>query len=361
MGTCEKQISYFMGSNTPVGFISRFSQLVDPRIISTAYVLKAGPGTGKSSLMRRFADFFEQKGYEVHRIYCSSDIQSLDAVFVPKLAVAILDGTPPHVIEPAYPGAVEQVVSLFDSFDIDKLKAHREEIIACFKENKALHAKATLFISAAGSLLGDNLRTAQEYVNREKLSRFCEKTAAAEFGRKSAAKPGAEYDVFFSAITAQGVTFHGDTLHRFCKRAYLFEDRYGCVGGEILRSLRDSAVRAGHAVICGFCPTAPFEKMEQLVVPELQLGFFVANKFHTPEFSDQKVVHDRRFLDEQRLKEHRAKLRFNRRAAEELLKEASGFIADAKVNHDKLESYYTAAVNFEKTDEILEKLLDAYR
>ena len=78
MGTCEKQISYFMGSNTPVGFISRFSQLVDPRMISTAYVLKAGPGTGKSSLMRRFADFFEQKGYEVHRIYCSSDIQSLD-------------------------------------------------------------------------------------------------------------------------------------------------------------------------------------------------------------------------------------------------------------------------------------------
>lgn len=361
MASCEKQISYFMGSNTPIGFISKFSQLVDPRMVDTAYVLKAGPGTGKSSLMHRFADFFEEKGYEVHRIYCSSDTQSLDAVFVPKLSVAILDGTPPHVIEPAYPGAVEQVVSLYGSFDIDSLKAHREEIISCFKENMALHAKSTLFISAAGSLLADNMRTAEEHMNQEKLCRFCERTAAAEFGRKTALKPGAEYDVFFSAITAEGVTFHTDTLQRFCRRAYLFEDRYGCVAKEILKKLRDSAVRAGYSVICGFCPTAPFEKMEQLVIPELQLGFFAANKFHTPEFSDCKVVHDRRFLDENRLKDHRAKLRFNRKAAEELLNEASGFIAQAKMVHDRLESCYIAAMDFEKTDAVLEDLLDHYR
>lgn len=361
MGSSGKRIAYFMGGNTPVGFISKFSQLVDPELIDTAYILKAGPGTGKSSLMHKFADFFENKGLEVHRIYCSSDIRSLDAVYVPELRLSMLDGTPPHVLEPAYPGAVEEVVSLFASFDTKKLKAHRSEIISCFKENKALHAKATLFISAAGALLSDNMRTAEEHLHREKLLKFCEKTVALEFGKHRSVQPGREYDVFFSAITTEGVTFHGETVAALCDRAYLFEDRYGCVGKEILKRLRDCAVAAGYNVICGYCPTAPFEKMEQLLVPELRLGFIVTNKFHNFDIPDRKIVHDRRFLDDQLLVEHRAKLRFNLKAAEELLKEASGFIRSAKVNHDQLECYYIDAVDFKVTNRILSEILEQYK
>ena len=48
---------------------------------------------------------------------------------------------------------------------------------------------------------------------------------------------------------------------------------------------------------------------------------------------------------------YRARLRFNERAAAELLEQAADLMAQAKACHDELETYYRAAVDFGKVDE----------
>ena len=52
---------------------------------------------------------------------------------------------------------------------------------------------------------------------------------------------------------------------------------------------------------------------------------------------------------------YRARLRFNERAAAELLEQAAALMAQAKSCHDELETYYRSAVDFAKVDEAAEQ------
>ncbi len=62
------------------------------------------------------------------------------------------------------------------------------------------------------------------------------------------------------------------------------------------------------------------------------------------------------FLDRENLAGYRARLRFNERAAAELLEQATALMAQAKACHDELETYYRAAVDFGKVDEAAAKV-----
>ena len=64
-----------------------------------------------------------------------------------------------------------------------------------------------------------------------------------------------------------------------------------------------------------------------------------------------QAVRCTRFLDRENLAAYRARLRFNERAAAELLEQACALMAQAKSCHDELETYYRAAVDFAKVDE----------
>ena len=49
------EIQYFLGANSPAGFYSLYSELLSPETANAIYILKGGPGCGKSTLMRRVA------------------------------------------------------------------------------------------------------------------------------------------------------------------------------------------------------------------------------------------------------------------------------------------------------------------
>lgn len=89
-------ICFFLGANSPQGFVSRFDQLDcgDPQWHT--FIIKGGPGCGKSSFMRRIAELFAPHCPSMQLIACSSDPDSLDAVILPEWKVSIADGTAPH-------------------------------------------------------------------------------------------------------------------------------------------------------------------------------------------------------------------------------------------------------------------------
>ncbi len=89
----DSKIKFFLGANTSRGFCSFFDQLQCNDNWQT-YVLKGGPGTGKSSGLKRIA---RESGNELTEyIYCSADPNSLDAVILHNKGVSIADGTSPH-------------------------------------------------------------------------------------------------------------------------------------------------------------------------------------------------------------------------------------------------------------------------
>lgn len=93
-------IQYFLGANSPAGFYSLYDQLLPAQTARSIYILKGGPGCGKSTLMRAVAQTLSRAGAECEYILCSGDPASLDAVVFPGLKAALVDGTAPHAMAP---------------------------------------------------------------------------------------------------------------------------------------------------------------------------------------------------------------------------------------------------------------------
>ena len=87
--TALSHIQYFLGANSPTGFYSLYDHLLSPEEARAIYILKGGPGCGKSTLM-----------LETEYILCSGDPDSLDAVILPAVGAAIVDGTAPQGVVP---------------------------------------------------------------------------------------------------------------------------------------------------------------------------------------------------------------------------------------------------------------------
>ncbi|GHU60842.1 hypothetical protein FACS1894171_2800 [Clostridia bacterium] len=135
--------SFFLGANSPTGFFSLYDWLIDIETANRIYIIKGGPGCGKSSFMRRISKNLAERDVKSEYIFCSSDPDSLDGVVFPELGVAVVDGTAPHVLEPKYTAVVEQYVNLGQFYDLPGIKASRSDIIEATNANKDCYPRYT--------------------------------------------------------------------------------------------------------------------------------------------------------------------------------------------------------------------------
>ncbi|MCR4925858.1 MAG: ATPase [Clostridiales bacterium] len=355
----DYDITFFMGANSPNGFFSMFDGLYNPYGNWQAYIIKGGPGTGKSGLMRKVASAMEEKGFLVEKIICSSDPDSLDGVIIPELKVCIADGTSPHTIEPKFPGAVEEIVNLGEFWNSDILQDNLQSIRNTAIENSACHKRCMEFLAAVQLLRDDTMKIAQTYTDKSKIRSYASRFAAKEFGVVRG-RIGKESKRFLSAVTPKGIYVNTQTILNLCDKLVVIEDDYGAVSSYMLDCLRSYAIACGLEVISCMCPLAPTKKIEHLIIPEISMGIFTSNSIHKADFEASRKISAKRFMDCDALKKHKYTIGFNTRASEELLSEAIGILEQAKQLHDKLESYYINAMDFErvekKTEEIIEKL-----
>lgn len=89
---------FFLGCPTSGGFVSLFDRLTEEHSPYKTYIIKGGPGCGKSTLMRLTAKKLSERGYPVELIHCASDPDSLDGVICRNRRIAVVDGTSPHVV-----------------------------------------------------------------------------------------------------------------------------------------------------------------------------------------------------------------------------------------------------------------------
>lgn len=356
----SQPLHFFLGANTPQGFVSRFDQLADPADGWREFVIKGGPGTGKSTLMRKIAEEFEATAQHMELIHCSSDADSLDAVIIHDVKAAIADGTPPHAIEPKYPGAFEQLVDLSHCWNAGKLLESREPIMVLSAKISRCHEHCCRFLAAAGSLLGDTYRLALDAVSVQKVQKAARRLADAEF-RGGGETRGKESVRFLSAVTNLGHVRFDETARTLCDRVCCVEDNHGAVSRLFLNVIRSAALEAGFDIISCYCPLSPFEKLEHIFIPALRLGFMTVNDYHQPVTEPYKVIRSRRFTDAETLSRARKRIAFNRKAAAQMLDQAARLLGEAKTFHDELERYYAAAMDFKKANRVAAETLEIFR
>ena len=54
--------TFFASANTSEGFISYFDTIFDANTLKEIFIIKGGPGTGKSGFMKRIANLAEKRG-----------------------------------------------------------------------------------------------------------------------------------------------------------------------------------------------------------------------------------------------------------------------------------------------------------
>ncbi|MGN0492206.1 MAG: ATPase, partial [Acutalibacteraceae bacterium] len=145
-------LKYFLAANSCEGFCSAFADSYDADGEWRVFIIKGGPGTGKSSFMKYLAARAADKGEKILLCPCSSDPDSLDAVIMPEKKLAVMDGTAPHTVDPAFPGACEKILNFGEFWDDSAFLADKRQIIETTRLNKALHKTASRYMRAAGQL-----------------------------------------------------------------------------------------------------------------------------------------------------------------------------------------------------------------
>ncbi len=340
---------YFLGGTSPSGFKTRFGDTVFDTDYRT-YIIKGGPGTGKSSLMKRISAAFPNAEKELY--FCSSDPSSLDAVVFVESKIAFVDGTSPHTFDPEYPGAVQQLVDLGSCWNFESLQSNKDEIVSATADYLRYHSVCRRYITALSAVADDTAQIGNLAINNEKLEGFTERFAKKILPRKQESQEGRIIYRQLSALTPKGYITNVPQDYS----VYLINDNLLCGSEKFLRAFSEAAVSKGYDVCVSLITILNGSRIEHIFIPELKIALLTATPINELNVDEKKPVNFSRFYDKNIIRQRKMRIKFNEGAIKEFCGEAVKALVGAKLEHDKLEEYYISSVDFDKVNAIAENL-----
>lgn len=344
-----KKQYYFLGGTSPEGFVTHFGNVISDTDYRT-YIIKGGPGTGKSSMMKKISAAFPDEEQDI--FHCSSDPDSIDAVVLRNRRVVFVDGTAPHTFDPEYPGAVQQLVDLGSCWNSMLLRKNKPEIISSTSEYLQHHKRCRRYVTALSSVAGDTMQVGSLALNTEKLDGFTERLAKKILPRKQDSNKGMIEYRQLSALTPKGYLTNIPKDYEI----YLLNDNMFAGSEAFLRKFSELAALKGYDVYVSVS-TILNNSFEHIIIPELKTAFLSANPINEIGIEQKKPVNFKRFYDKNILRDRKNRLKFNEGAVKNLRDEAVSSLVNAKTAHDKLEGYYVRAVDFSEADRICDELI----
>lgn len=346
-----KVLNYYAGGNTARGFYSFYESNLEG--LARLFILKGGPGTGKSSLMKKLGKEWKEKGYDIEYLHCSSDNDSIDGMIIRSLGVGIVDGTAPHVIEPKAPGAVEEYVNLGEAWDSAALQEQKTEI-------ERLTGEISEAFSAAYRSFNDALVVHDEWekiyienMDFDKANELTNELIARLFGEQQLEKAADIRHRYLGAATPKGAADFVPNLTEGLKR-YLIKGRPGSGKSTLLKKIAAESESRGfdtEIYHCGFDPNS----LDMIIVRELGFAIFDSTAPHEyfPEWENDEIVElygtviygdtDEKYAAE--IADCAKRYRDN-------MNKAIASLANAKSLHDELEEIYKPAMDFSKVEEL---------
>ncbi|MCL2108146.1 MAG: hypothetical protein FWH20_02220 [Oscillospiraceae bacterium] len=348
--------NFFAGANTPSGFFGHYENIIAFENINRKIYIKGGSGTGKSTLIKKTADyFFKKSGGNIYAelFYCSNDAESLDGVSFPELGVAAVDATSPHPADPQLPGAIDEIFNAADYLDKAYIKENKQILTELYLEKKALYNRAYGYLRAAAEIHKLNSGLYANALNKAALNQLiaellrifkdCKPTTAAADNR----------ELFATAITPEGVkSFINSALD--ADKTYVLQGS-GAMGiTETLEILQKAANLSGCDTVSFKSPLEP-AKIEHLYIsmPDggRDIAFTTSNKYHEhkrDEERDSSEIDFAELLDTAKMKQQGAQIKYNSEIFGELLQKCIGTMAASKELHLKVEEIYAEGMDFKR-------------
>lgn len=335
----------FPGGNTSKGFHSFYNYIISQEDAKRIFILKGGPGVGKSTFMRKAAAEMLERGYDVEYMHCSSDNNSLDGVVIPRIGIAMIDGTAPHVVDPKNPGVVDEIIHLGDFWNEAGMVKHRQEVLKVNSEVGRIFARGYRYLKAAWQIYDDSSALYGRAVDEAKINMLAKEFIEELWGGiPLSATVGRQRCLFASAITPDGLQNYLDDL-LISDDIYMLGGFPGAGTERLLERLKAAAVERGFDVEAYYCALNP-DKLEHLIMPSLDTAFTTVNRYHSTDACALRKVDFTNMLDEKVIGAYKLELEYNQFEFDTLLKKAVDIIHGAKVLHDEMETYYIPNMDF---------------
>ncbi len=200
---------YFLGNNTAYGFVGYYEDELKRK--DKVILLKGGPGTGKSSILKKLANEARARGFDYELWYCSGDPASLDGIYVKQLNAAVVDATAPHASGADLPMMKDFLFDLASSLSVEKLSARKEEIQRLFAAKKQHFVRAYERLRTAKCHM-DNMLELERAGLQEADIRAYAAVMASNFKKDGGRRKSAGRKLFTRAISPTGENVYYDHL-----------------------------------------------------------------------------------------------------------------------------------------------------
>lgn len=345
---------YFAASNTESGFVSYFDENLRSPRADRCYIIKGGPGTGKSRLMRELGNTAEGMGGAVEYFFCSSDPDSLDGIFVTLPdgnTVSVLDGTAPHGEDIRIPGAVDEIIDLGAFWRSGELLAKSEEITLLGKRKSAAYFRAYRSLCAAGALRRAADSIAESCTDIDGIRRAAVK-AVADLSDVSAVPEVIRTPL--EAISMKGYAVF-DSFREGAKKVFTLTDGRGIGISHLFTSAcLEAAKNRG-----GVCRVSP-DPLCSDRVNGIRIGMNSVVCRRLPDSNRSAGESDgmdvSEFFDRDAFRGLREEYSGLRKLQEAAMTTAYEALADAARSHFALEKIYGAAMNFDEKEKFCASL-----
>lgn len=360
----NEERTFFAAANSGDGFRSFYTEVFGKEKIEHRFLIKGGPGTGKSTFMRKIAQKSRENALCVDCYRCSSDPESLDAIVIAG-RIALIDATSPHCVEAEMAGCRDELVDLGAFWDSDGLSGELEKIKVLTKKKKERYSAAYRFLDASMTLDAHARELAGRLLQREKMLR------AAERIMKRIPRGGG-YSLEIGLRDSIGMKGRRklDTYEKIADRVYLVRDFYKS-GALLLSMLASEAIRNENAITVSYYPLDP-SYLDALYFKESKTAFLLCDGDRFEGGEKPLYINMKRFVNLKPSGMEKTELKALKREYREALRFSEGLIDSAVAAldgagqcHFELEEIYKKHMDFEAEsafcESFAERVIDSVR
>ena len=344
---------FFAAANSGKGFVSFYNKVFNGDTLERRYLIKGGPGTGKSTFMKRVSDRAQSLGMSVERYRCSSDPTSLDGIIVNN-SIAVIDSTAPHTEEAELVGTRDVLVDLGAFWNSEGLYREREKIKSFTQKKKRAYSLAYRFLSSAMQSNNASRELLIPYVDKKRLARLAKRLT-----KGISSDGGYECKIgLYKAIGMSGGCTLG-TYEKIAQKTVYIEEHYG-IGYLALCAICEEARQKGCKIRISYDPLSP-DFLDAVFFEESKTLFSVCEPRRRGAISLRRVL-DLSSLSKREKNEIKAKSRNAKKLSEALILAALDELKNAGEAHFELERIYRSNMDFSSlevyTSQLCEDIID---
>lgn len=352
----NKKLEFFAGGNTPQGFFSYYDYIANHQTINQYLCIKGGPGTGKSTLMKKAAAYFAESA-DVEIFHCSSDPDSLDGVAVPSLGFAVVDGTSPHIVDPKIPGAIGDIFHAGLFWNADQIRKHKAEIVNLTNQISLGYEQAYFNLSLIGKV-EERLQLLDQRCRKPGSLNPIFRNMTADLcgvGQELVSEPPKPRKLFLSAITPSGIVDYSNKMMEQANEVFVIKSQFRSAGAPLMTKLDAYLRDRGIHTTLFYSPLFPSSQIEHIYAKEIDTFFTTQQETAPSQYYNAADLDEE--IDIKLAQKVTDEMNMLTELKESYLNQTIDILTSNKSIHDQLETNYIPYIDFEGLSEAFMKLL----